>query len=140
MAAMGYNRQGARTDPDLIPSHSYLLGAWVESGLLGAAFWAWVLWLTMKALWRASGAEPRFPFLVFIAFLLVWNILFSPYGAEARFLATYSIYVMAMLNSVSESRPSTRYPYVQGFYRHNLLQSSGVSRASYPVRSGAGCG
>jgi hypothetical protein len=104
MVAMGYKREGGQSQGDLIPSHSYLLGAWVESGVVGAAFWAWALWLIMKALSRASGTGPLFPFFVFMGFLLAWCIAFSPYGAEERFRATYSIYAMVMLNHLSQSR------------------------------------
>jgi hypothetical protein len=137
MAAMGYRSHWNLDDPDLIPSHSHLLGAWVEAGVVGAAFWTWVLWLTVKALARASGIEPLFPFLVFIAFLLIWNIFLSPYGAEMRFLETYSIYAMVMLNHASKSRVS-RYAYVQGIHRNYLFEPRGVRRASDPVGSGAG--
>jgi hypothetical protein len=137
--AMGYKRDPNERETDLIPSHSYLLGAWVEAGFVGTAFWAWALWLTVKALVRAPGTVPLFPFFVFIAFLLAWCIAFSPYGADERFRATYFVYAMVMLNHLSQSR-SPRRSYVHGIHRHYLLQSSNVSRAGHPVYFGAGLG
>jgi len=94
MADLGYEDVSAGLEGDLIPSHSYLFGAWVESGIVGAVFWCWVLWFTASALIRASGREPLFPLFAFIGMFLIWNVLFSPYGADGRFQATYFVYAM----------------------------------------------
>jgi O-antigen ligase len=130
--SMGYKREGNVIETGLIPSHSYLLGAWVEAGFVGTALWAWALWLTVKAVMRASGTEPLFPFFVFTAFLLAWCIAFSPYGADERFRATYSIYAMVMLNQFAQTKFRRR-SYVHGIHRHYLFQSSSVSRTGHPV-------
>jgi hypothetical protein len=103
----------------LIPSHSYLFGAWVESGLVGAVFWFWVLWLTASALMRASGQEPLIPFFAFIGMFLVWNVLFSPYGADARFTATYFVYAMILFALHSQTQKRT-HAYAQSFHRNHL--------------------
>jgi hypothetical protein len=95
MAELGYENLEGYED-DLIPSHSYLFGAWVESGIVGAVFWFWVLWFAARTLIRASGREPLLPFFAFIGMLLMWNVLFSPYGADARFTATYFVYGMIL--------------------------------------------
>jgi hypothetical protein len=108
MAELGYENTGADDLQDgLIPSHSYLFGAWVESGIVGALFWFWVLWLTASALMRASGREPLVPFFAFMGMLLVWNVLFSPYGADARFTATYFVYAMILFASHSQAPERT---------------------------------
>jgi hypothetical protein len=109
LAELGYRNMGGELESDLIPSHSHLLGAWVESGVVGAVFWCWVFWLTGSTLLRASGREPLFPFFAFIAMLLVWNVLFSPYGADQRFTATYFVYAMILfgLQSQTKFRTST---------------------------------
>jgi hypothetical protein len=135
-AAMGYRYTGSLKDQDLIPSHSHLLGAWVEAGVMGAVFWAWILGLTVKSLARASGTEPLFPFIVFVAFLLIWNVFFSPYGAEMRFLNTYSIYAVIALGRLSKGgifRPN----HVQNIHSYYLFQSRGVPGADDSVRVGA---
>jgi len=109
LAELGYRRMGPELESDVIPSHSYVFGAWVESGIVGAVFWCWVLWVTASALLRASGREPLFPFFAFIALLLIWNLLFSPYGAGERFTATYSVYAMVLFGLHSQAQnPSTR--------------------------------
>ena len=91
---LGY-KNDAHVTEDLIPSHSFFFGAWVESGIMGAIFWAWIFMLAFHTLWRAQGCEPLFPIMVMITVLLLWNILFSPYGADQRFVTTY--YMSAML-------------------------------------------
>ncbi len=101
--ALGYREVYDPTEPDLIPTHSHLFGAWVEAGILGAVFWSWVLWMTARALARASGREPLFAFFVFIALSLMWDILFSPYGADGRFTTTYLIYAMILLGGYSRA-------------------------------------
>lgn len=94
---------GTEEEEDLIPTHSYLLGAWVEAGLLGAIFWAWVIILTIRGLFRPqSMMEGPTPLIAFIAFLLIWDILFSPYGSMGRFVAPY--YVVAMMTCLEAYR------------------------------------
>jgi O-Antigen ligase len=107
MAELGYENMGDEYEDDLIPSHSYLFGAWVEAGIVGAVFWFWVLWLAARALMRASGREPLLPFFAFIGMLLIWNVLFSPYGADARFTATYFVYAMFLFALHTEAQKRT---------------------------------
>jgi hypothetical protein len=100
MVELGYKDKFDSRD-DLIPTHSHLFGAWVEAGIVGALFWLWILKLVVTALWRATGSEPLLPVFAFMAFLLCWDILFSPYGAERRFLTTYFIAGIVLLLSFS---------------------------------------
>ncbi len=87
-AELGFKRDPQSTS-DLIPTHSHILGAWVEAGILGAVFWIWVLKLTASTLIRATGEEPILPVFSLMGFSLMWDLLFSPYGAERRFMTTY---------------------------------------------------
>ncbi len=81
----GYEMQGDPFADDLIPSHSHLLGAWVEAGILGAVFWAWAAWVTVRGLQAAIlRPTPLTGFVVFIGLSLLWDILFSPFGLERR--------------------------------------------------------
>lgn len=78
-----------------IPSHSYLLGAWVESGVLGAVFWALVLLVTYRAARQTYGRDD--PFIVLFAFMaatLLWSVLFSPFTAQERVYAAFYIVVV----------------------------------------------
>jgi hypothetical protein len=120
LAELGYRNIGGEMEADLIPSHSYLFGAWVESGVVGAVFWCWVLWLTASALVRASCREPLIPFFAFIAMLLIWNVLFSPYGAAERFTATYFVYAMILFSLHSQAQNRT-HAYAQSLDRNHLV-------------------
>lgn len=81
--------EGAVTDDTmdgLIPSHSYLLGAWVEAGIVGGAFWLFVmLWMLLRVLpaaWLCGDVVGLF--VVMSLPLFFWNVLFSPFGANVR--------------------------------------------------------
>lgn len=108
LARLGYAPVGRPPETfDLIPSHSHLLGAWVEGGIAGAAFWLIVLGLAVSVLATLYRARVRFtPLIVFLAFLLVWNVLFSPYGAQTRIIAAFAIVVL--LAARAELRLTTR--------------------------------
>ena len=80
---------------DLIPTHSYLAGSWVEAGVMGGVFWLFVLLLVTKVLANLFQArDPLSPLYVFIALLLVWDLLFSPFGADRRVMVGFQIAVM----------------------------------------------
>ena len=86
---------GAYDEEDLIPTHSHLLGAWVEAGLSGAIFWACILCLPMLVLFRPHReVDCMAPLSAFVAFLLIWDILFSPYGAGLRIMTPYYVIFM----------------------------------------------
>jgi len=90
----GYVLQG-ESESDLIPSHSYIMGAWVEAGLVGAVFWLWGLTLSVRALIATYGSSSTLAALIaFVAFNLMWNIPFSPFGAEARLYTAYDLSLM----------------------------------------------
>lgn len=90
----GYEIQG-ESESDLIPSHSYIMGAWVEAGFVGAIIWFWALMLTARALIASHGANSALvPLIVFIAFNLLWDIPFSPFGSEGRLYAAYNLSLM----------------------------------------------
>ena len=82
---------------DEIPTHSELLGAWVDAGVVGALFWFWLLWLAFRllsSLYRR--VEILSPVLVFISLLLIWDELFSPYGAERRLTVPYFVLLIML--------------------------------------------
>jgi hypothetical protein len=82
---LGFTNRYIPPDTDLIPTHSHLLGSWVEAGIGGAVFWAGILVLIVGALRRLYASDdPIRPYLVFLMFLFIWDILFSPFGAQRR--------------------------------------------------------
>jgi hypothetical protein len=105
-AELGYKRfQGGKPD-DLIPTHSYIFGAWVEAGIGGGIFWSFVLGFTLYAILNASGNEPLLPLFAFVGLMLTWDILFSPLGTPTRFIAPYFIAAMVMLRSFQTAPPA----------------------------------
>jgi O-antigen ligase len=84
----------------LIPAHSFLLGAWVYSGLLGAVFWFWVMVFCMKLLLVLyKTKDPLTPVVAFVCFNMFWNILFSPFGAETRLYTAYFLVLLMFVHS-----------------------------------------
>ncbi len=80
---------------DLIATHSFIFGAWVEAGVLGALFWLWVFVLPLRVLSNmARPVVPIAPLIAFFSLGLVWAILFSPFGADQRVYIPYSVVVM----------------------------------------------
>lgn len=86
---------GGEEDTCRIPAHSHIFGAWVEAGLLGAVFWLWILTLAVRVLLRLYQANDRLvPVVAFFAFLLLWDLVFSPYGLELRYRTPYEVVIM----------------------------------------------
>ena len=74
----------------LIPAHSYLLQAWVYAGIAGALFWGWIFVVTARVLMRVfPPSVVLLPVASFMACSLLWDILFSPYGATERVVFPY---------------------------------------------------
>ena len=93
----------------LIPTHSYLMGGWVDAGILGAVFWLWVLFLPVRTLTVLFRTRSRLaPLIVFLAISLIWEVLFSPYGSKARFEVPYYVIVMMMVLSAELATKSRR--------------------------------
>lgn len=108
---------GSRSNVDagLIPSHSHILGAWLEAGILGAVFWTYALWLTLRLL-ITSGHIAKvgklWPIFTYVLVSFAWDLFFSPYGGERR---VWNGFVLAWIISVaSQLKPQSRvakYPF-----------------------------
>lgn len=75
----------------LIPSHSHLFGGWVEHGIFGGLFWIGMLIVMIRALGAGLFGMRTARSVEMLAIIwTIWNILFSPFGAEQRcFFAIY---------------------------------------------------
>ena len=99
MALLGYRDAGEISQEEVeggvIPAHSHLLQAWVWAGIVGALFWAWVFVLTARMLMRIyPPAVVLLPVMSFMALSLLWDILFSPFGATERIIFPYDIVLL----------------------------------------------
>ncbi len=78
-------------DP-VIPTHSHLTMAWVESGILGGICWIYLFILTFRAVMQLGALRP--PLAPLYGFLLVWflwDILYSPFGSVNRLWAAFFV-------------------------------------------------
>ena len=82
-ASYGMKREeeltGEDEERDLIPTHSHLMGSWVDAGLCGALFWIYVFCLVAKGIASAGISPPPLaPVYVYKLTAFLWDILFSP--------------------------------------------------------------
>lgn len=82
-------------ETDYIPTHSHLMGAWVWAGILGAAFWFYILWLTVRATIRVALIRPPLaPIYAALVTGMFWQVMFSPFGLNARVYDAIAIVIM----------------------------------------------
>jgi O-antigen ligase len=94
VALHGYINSG-QLESDLIPTHSHIIGAWVEAGIMGGLFWFAVLLVVLRSLWSCLKSRSKSAVLVlFCGISLLWDIPFSPYGSNGTFAETYSIVIV----------------------------------------------
>ena len=104
---LGFVDRFIEPETDLIPTHSHLLGSWVEAGVGGALFWVGILALVIAALRRLYASDdPLRPYLIFLMFLFIWDILFSPFGAQRRL--TNGFLMVAVLFALKASMMNWR--------------------------------
>lgn len=99
----GLNNGDEGLENMLLPSHSHIVGAWMQDGILGGIFWLFVLWMCWKIF--ISGCfifESRLLCLLMFQFYsLLWNIMFSPFSdrvSVAAFLITIFVIYDRMKN------------------------------------------
>jgi len=77
------DRWGYMEEAFFLPGHSALVGAWVQNGIAGLIFWLYALYLMFEFMRkRMLFFANWFPFLVYQWVILVWAILFSPFGGQ----------------------------------------------------------
>jgi hypothetical protein len=74
---------------EYIPTHSYMMQAFVWGGFLAGLFWVYLLIFLVKSFTNNMTQLPYFFYFVF--FQMVFNICFSPFGADARWLSAIFI-------------------------------------------------
>jgi hypothetical protein len=108
----GYQEEGPEAetqgeDPDRIPTHSYLMQAWVWAGIGGAAIWLYALWISVKAIMGLVGMRLyRSPFYAHQIVGFVWSVLFSPFGQDARIGSAFVLVIVDVVLHLSEGGAS----------------------------------
>ncbi len=79
----------------LIPSHSHMIGAWVEGGIFASVFWWYVLYVSARSVVAPLLNEQRLRLWVSItAIALSWHILFSPISGRLRTAMCLSVFLL----------------------------------------------
>jgi len=64
-----------------IKGHSVILESWFNHGILGFIFWVYILNNLIKNIKENITYKNKlFPLLIFITFLIIWDLFLSPYG------------------------------------------------------------
>jgi O-Antigen ligase len=76
----------------VIPTHSHLTMAWVESGILGGICWIYLLALTLRGVLGLASLRPNLmPLYCYLLVGFIWDILYSPFGSVNRLWAAFFI-------------------------------------------------
>lgn len=83
----------------MLPGHSYLMGGWVYSGILGFIFWIYIIIQIIKYIREGILYDSRLVGInTLLTFAILWNIFFSPFADRLNFLF-YITMVVLTLNS-----------------------------------------
>jgi len=89
---------------EFIPTHSYMMQAFVWGGILAGLFWVYLLYFLAKSF---NDHITRLPyFFYFVYFQMAFNICFSPFGADARWLS--AILISAYITYLNQLNSSIR--------------------------------
>ena len=90
-----FDKETNRGKNDILPGHSYILGAWVYSGILGALFWIYILYLIFVFIKDKILLNDKLIGInVLLSFQMLWNILFSPFADRLNFLFFITLVVV----------------------------------------------
>lgn len=86
----------------MMPGHSYLLGAWVYSGVLGAIFWFFIISVIYKTLRNGYVIKDSrlLGVVLFMLIQMIWNILFSPFADRMPFLIFIVLLILLNTNNI----------------------------------------
>lgn len=83
-------------EDEMIPGHSYLMGAWTYSGILGLIFWIYVLYEMIKFVNNALIYDKKLIGInVLMSFMMFWNIMFSPFSDRLN-LVYYMVLILIL--------------------------------------------
>lgn len=86
---------------DRIPTHSYILGSWIQGGILGLLFWLFVICKILQFYLTSLYRHPKLlGYFTISTSLMVWDIFFSPLGNRMAFTMIF----MPMLLSIGNTQ------------------------------------
>lgn len=89
--------------------HSELIGSVAENGVLALPFWLATFFLLIRGVISVlSSKVVHGPLVAFISLLGIWDVVFSPFGADRRFwLAATLVSILALTPSLKRNRNET---------------------------------
>jgi hypothetical protein len=103
----------------VIPTHSHLTMAWVESGILGGVCWIYLLVLTLRGVVGLGVLRPNLmPLYCYLLVGFVWDILYSPFGSVNRLWAAF--FILLSYNILQAS--AQKHP---GLHRQRVIYQPG---------------
>lgn len=89
---------GGPITSDLIPTHSFIIGGWVEAGIVGGIFWIFVFYHTVKALiWMVLYNFQLTPVFSFLLIGFCWTIWFSPFAFSGRITVAFKVVLLGFI-------------------------------------------
>jgi hypothetical protein len=88
----------------VIPVHSGIFGLWVWFGILAVPFFIYTLNLAIAVVRTKSSP----PIIYYLAILICWDILFSPFGMYARIQYPISLIGMLLFRELGKGVPSEK--------------------------------
>ncbi|PRX09056.1 UNVERIFIED_ORG: hypothetical protein BCL66_108136 [Martelella mediterranea] len=92
---------------ELIPTHSYFFSAFVNHGVLGGLFWAYIMTLVLRGVFAGMfGYRPCGPLELLPLMMTIWDIMFSPFGLTQRVFTPIYIVIACILieNNIRPNR------------------------------------
>jgi O-antigen ligase len=112
----------------VIPTHSHLTMAWVESGILGGILWIYIMILIMRSLLYLSASRPNMaPLYSYFMVSFIWDILYSPFGSVNRIIGAYYILLAyGILKEAATEAALARRKRLELFARRRRAQIPGI--------------
>lgn len=84
----------------IIPTHSYIMAAWVYHGILGAIFWGYIIYILLLFFIKYSLCNKKIVAYVFLMiFTFLWDIFFSPGWGNRVYVALQISLVLICLKN-----------------------------------------
>lgn len=86
----------------VLPTHSFLMGGWIEAGVFGLTFWLWILLVACRSvivLFRKTERDTIVT--TFMVILMIWNLFYSPFGGTTRFVTSATVAFLVFIYTQS---------------------------------------